>query len=191
MSVWGEVKKIGKVAEKSVKNINKAVSGLTKGVADAALKTAFSGISAYDIVFNKGKTLQQVEKSVNKAAKKAENVGKNIVNSSVKSVSSLAKGDIIGAVTNAANVSTVGTMDFTGKKKGLVNIDSKKYIAKWMGIKPLSSASMSTSGTGLGVAFRSKGLLSQLRKAKGNVGGGSYTETVKNPLGGESGMTGR
>ena len=35
------------------------------------------------------------------------------------------------------------------------------------------------------------GLLSQLRQAKGNVGGGSYTETVKNPLGGSAGKTGK
>ena len=38
---------------------------------------------------------------------------------------------------------------------------------------------------------KKKGLLSQLRQGRGAVGGGSYTTTVKNPLGGSSGKTGK
>ena len=33
--------------------------------------------------------------------------------------------------------------------------------------------------------------LTQLRQAKGGAGGGSYTEAVKNPLGGSAGKTGK
>lgn len=37
---------------------------------------------------------------------------------------------------------------------------------------------------------KSKGL-TQLRQARGSAGGGSYTEAVKNPLGGSAGKTGK
>lgn len=128
-----------------------------------------------------------LKKAVKKIAKKATGLVKNVVSSPVKAVSSIAKGDVLGAATNIANVATMGAVDATGGKVGIININTKKYAAKMMGAKPLAGATMFSSGTGL----VTKGLLTQLRKGKGSLGGGSYTETVKNPLGGTSGKTGK
>lgn len=131
-----------------------------------------------------------IKKVVKKVAKKATGLVKNVVNSPVKAVSSIAKGDIIGAATNLANVASMGTMDFTGKQQGVVNVNTTKYIAKAMG------ADLGASGIGSVIVPASykagkSGLVTQLRKGKGSVGGGSYTETAKNPLGGSSGKTGK
>ena len=129
----------------------------------------------------------KLKKAVKKIAKKATGLVQNVVSSPVKAVSSIAKGDVLGAATNIANVATMGAVDATGGKVGIININTKKYAAKMMGAKPLAGATMFSSGTGL----VTKGLLTQLRKGKGSLGGGSYTETVKNPLGGTSGKTGK
>lgn len=132
----------------------------------------------------------KLKKVVKKVAKKATGLVKNVVNSSVKAVSNIAKGDIVGAATNLANVASGGTVDLTGRNQGVVNVNTKKYIAKAMG------ADLGASGIGSMIVPASykagkSGLITQLRKGKGNLGGGSYTETAKNPLGGSSGKTGK
>lgn len=137
-----------------------------------------------------GKVAKSISKSISKGFKGATKIAKNVMSSPVKAVSSLAKGDFLGAATNLANVATMGTVDATGGKKGIVNVNTPGYVAKLMGVKPLSSSHTSTSGSGLFIS--TKGLVRQtLRQAKGGIGGGSYTETVKNPLGGSSSKTGK
>lgn len=132
----------------------------------------------------------KIKKAVKKVTKQATGLVKNVVNSPVNAVSSLAKGDVLGALTNVANVASMGTMDVTGKQQGIVNVDTKKYIAKAMG------SDLGASGIGSVIVPASykagkSGLVTQLRKGKGSVGGGSYSETAKNPLGGSSGKTGK
>lgn len=132
----------------------------------------------------------KIKKAVKKVTKQATGLVKNVVNSPVNAVSSLAKGDVLGALTNVANVASMGTMDVTGKQQGIVNVDTKKYIAKAMG------SDLGASGVGSVIVPASykagkSGLITQLRKGKGNLGGGSYSETAKNPLGGSSGKTGK
>lgn len=134
--------------------------------------------------------VKKVTKGVKKVAKKATGLVKNVVNSPVKAVSNIAKGDIVGAATNLANVASMGTMDFTGKQQGIINVNTKKYIAKAMGYD------LGASGVGSVIVPASykagkSGLITQLRKGKGNLGGGSYSEIAKNPLGGSSGKTGK
>ena len=137
-----------------------------------------------------GKVAKVIKKAVKKVVNTGVDLGKNVVNSPVNAVSSLAKGDVLGALTNVANVASMGTMDVTGKQQGIVNVDTKKYIAKAMG------SDLGASGIGsviLPTSYKAgkSGLITQLRKGKGSVGGGSYSETAKNPLGGSSGKTGK
>lgn len=132
----------------------------------------------------------KIKKAVKKVAKKATGLVKNVVSSPVNVVTSLAKGDIVGALANQQNVNTIGTVDFTGKQQGIVNINTPKTIAKLMGVKAVNPSTSSEVDTYVGTQ-KKKGLLSQLRQGKGSVGGGSYTVTVKNPLGGSSGITGK
>lgn len=106
--------------------------------------------------------------------------GTNYVRSQINMAKGLSKGNIQQAISNAANVGTSGMVDATGAGKGLINAPSMKIGAS-------SSGGYSTYG----VVSKRKGLLSQLRAGKGNIGGGSYTETVKNPLGGSAGRTGK
>lgn len=134
--------------------------------------------------------IKTATKTVEKAVNKGVKIGKNIANSSIKSITDLAKGDVVGSLTNVANLGTGGTWDFTGRKQGLVNVNTKKYIAKAMG------ADLGASGVGSVVVpdlykKGKSGLVTQLRKGKGNLGGGSYSEIAKNPLGGSSGKTGK
>ena len=132
-----------------------------------------------------------IKKVVKKVAKKATGLVKNVVNSPVNAVSSLAKGDVLGALTNVANVASMGTMDVTGKQQGIVNVDTKKYIAKAMGAGDLGASGVGSVVVPDLYKKGKSGLVTQLRKGKGSVGGGSYTETAKNPLGGSSGKTGK
>jgi hypothetical protein len=132
----------------------------------------------------------KLKKVVKKVAKKATGLVKNVVNSPVNAVSNIAKGDIVGAVTNLANAASMGTMDFTGKQQGVVNVNTTKYIAKAMG------SDLGASGIGsviVPISYKAgkSGLITQLRKGKGSLGGGSYSEIAKNPLGGSSGKTGK
>lgn len=134
----------------------------------------------------------KIKKAVKKVTKQATGLVKNVVNSPVNAVSSLAKGDVLGALTNVANVASMGTMDVTGKQQGIVNVDTKKYIAKAMGAGDLGASGVGSVVVPVTTYKKGKsGLVTQLRKGKGNLGGGSYSETAKNPLGGSSGKTGK
>lgn len=196
MSVWGEISKVGK---KATKAINKAVSGLTSSVSDAIIKSAFGGISAYDIVFNKGKTLDKVTKSVEKGVKDVTKpvaqAGENLVQSAgkmaenyVSGTAKLITGDVKGAVdkygraiANQGNVMSLGTADFSGRKKGMININSKKYADAILG------RHIPQAGGLIGTA--SEGRLS-LRAGR-KVGGGSMSAKAKYPLGGQTGVAGK
>lgn len=133
-----------------------------------------------------GKVVKEVSNAVSGAVKSVTNVAKNAVDSSLKFTSNLAKGDISKALSNVAGIVSMGTIDTSGRKSGIVNVNARKYIAGALG----------ASGTGSMIipnTYKSgkSGLLTQLRQGKGNVGGGSYSETAKNPLGGSSGKTGK
>lgn len=123
----------------------------------------------------------------------AGKVAGNLGQSSINVIKETAKGNIGKAVSNAANLATAGTMDFTGGKRGIVNIHATKYINAALGggaaaPKINQSTSLLPDTT---ITKKKTGLLTQLRQAKGKIGGGSYTEAVKNPLGGLAGKTGR
>jgi phage-related protein len=164
------VSKVGKETEKAVKTAGKTVE------------------KAAEV------TGKQVVKGTTKAVDKAVEVGKNLADSSVGAIKSAIKGDIMGVLKNAGNIASYGTVDLTGKNRGLLNVNTDKYIAKIIGAKD-----MGASGTGsieeVSNISQSKqkrtGLLSQLRTGRGNAGGGSYTEIAKYPLGGSSCKTGK
>lgn len=164
------VKAVGNVVSGGAKAVGSAVSSTTKAV---------------------GNVVHDTGKAVGKVVNKGVEIGKNVANSSIKSITDLAKGDIVGSLTNIANVASGGTVDLTGRTQGVVNVNTKKYIAKAMG------ADLGASGVGSVVVpvttykKGKSGLVTQLRKGKGSVGGGSYSEIAKNPLGGSSGKTGK
>lgn len=134
----------------------------------------------------------KLKKVVKKIAKKATGLVSNTVKSVGGTVGSLAKGDIVGAATNFANTATFGLADFTGKNNGILNVNTGKYLAKAMGAGDLGASGVGSVVVPVTTYKKGKsGLVTQLRKGKGSVGGGSYTETAKNPLGGSSGKTGK
>lgn len=160
--------KVAKAVGKVVSSGAKAVSSTTKAVGN--------------IIHDTGKAVGKV---VNKGVK-------NVANSSIKSITDLAKGDIVGSLTNVANVASGGAVDLTGRNQGVVNVNTKKYIAKAMGVGDLGASGVGSVVVPVTTYKKGKsGLVTQLRKGKGSVGGGSYSEIAKNPLGGSSGMTGR
>lgn len=113
----------------------------------------------------------------------------NLGQSSINVIKETARGNISGALQNAANVATLGTIDTTGGNKGILNINTSKYLYPQSERASTSTSSaLSSYTTG---SKKAKGLLTQLRKGKGSAGGGSYTEAVKNPLGGSAGKTGK
>ena len=129
-----------------------------------------------------GKVVKAVGNAVGGAVKSVTNVAKNAVDSSLKFTSNLAKGDISKALSNVAGIVSYGTIDTSGRNKGIIN--PNKYVAGVMGASGVGSVMPASYKKG------KSGLVTQLRKGKGSVGGGSYTETAKNPLGGTSGKTG-
>lgn len=164
--------KVKKTVENAVSDVGHAISNVGKSVS---------------------KGVKSATKSVGKIGSKAFKFGKglvkNVVQSPISAVKDLAKGDVVGALTNLGNVATGGTMDLTGGGKGVVNVDTKKTLAKVMG------ADMGASGVGsvsIPETYKTgKSGLIQLRKGRGTPGGGSYSETAKNPLGGTAGKTGK
>ena len=138
------------------------------------------------------KAVHQTGKVVGDVGKIGVDVVKSTGNGLVGAVTSAVKGDVIGAVTNWGKFMTAGQVDLTGKKEGLINYDVKKHIAKAIGTDLGDSRVNSAVVPTPTYKKRKSGLVTQLRKGKGNViGGGSYTTVAKNPLGGASGMTGR
>lgn len=96
---------MGKAAKAVTKTVSKAVSGATKAVGS--------------VVKSSGKAIE----------------------STVSSVKHLAQGDVKGAVrkltdvaANDVNVATMGAVDLTGRKQGIVNIDKNKYVDSVIGV---------------------------------------------------------
>lgn len=143
------------------------------------------------VVKSVGKAVSSGAKAVGKVVNKGVEIGKNVANSSIKSITDLAKGDIVGSLTNVANVASGGTVDLTGRNQGVVNVNTKKYIAKAMGAGDLGASGVGAVIVPASYKKGKSGLVTQLRKGKGSVGGGSYSEIAKNPLGGSSGKTGK
>lgn len=128
------------------------------------------------------KTVSKAAKSVSKGISKAGKLGKNWANSSMRTLSGFRKGNISKGLLNVAGVATLGAVDLSGRKQGLVNMSVEKRIGQMM----MGSSSGVAPETTAGLA----GLV-QLRKGKGRAGGGSYSETAKYPLGGSSGLIGK
>ena len=145
-----------------------------------------------DVIHTAGKVAGAVKDAAGDAIHTAGKVAGNLGQSSINVIKETAKGNIGKAISNAANVATLGTVDTTGGKNGIVNIHATKYInAAVGGGTAAPKINQSTSLLPETTTKKNKGLLTQLRKAKGSIGGGSYTEAVKNPLGGSAGKTGR
>lgn len=130
-----------------------------------------------------GKVVKAVSNAVGGAVKTVKNVAKSAADSSLKFSSNLAKGNISKALSNVAGIASMGTIDTSGRNKGIIN--PNKYVAGAMGASGVGSVIPATYKSG------KSGLLAQLRQGKGMPGGGSYTEAVKNPLGGTAGKTGK
>lgn len=137
------------------------------------------------------KATKQVKKTGSKIVKKAGSWGKGVIKSSTGFVKNIAKGDVVGALSNVPGIVTMGTIDTSGRGEGIIKTDAKKQLAKVMGVKTDLGASGVGSVT-IPETYKTgnSGLL-QLRKGRGRPGGGSYTETAKNPLGGTAGKTGK
>ena len=172
------------------KGIGDAFSDVVSGVGHAVSRGVRSighGLGSFGRHFGRGLT-----KVGRVATKPIENVAK----SSVNVIKDVAKGNIGRAIADAGNIATGGTVDLTGKQKGIVNIDSTKYVRSAVstiaGIKkPSTSTSSAETYQPIQLAKASTSQVMQLRKGRGLVGGGSYSETVKNPLGGSAGKTGK
>lgn len=84
--------------------------------------------------FNVGKALKKAVKAVTKpAVNYVKSTGKAVENS-VSAFKHLATGDISGAISkvgnvyeNAGNMASLGYVDLTGRKDGIINIDVDKY----------------------------------------------------------------
>lgn len=142
------------------------------------------GFSVGKVVSSVTKTVSNavgsVTKNVSKGISKAGNLGKNWYNSSARTLSGFGKGNISKGLLNMAGVATLGAINLSGRKQGLINLSVEKRIGQMMGS---SSGAVSTVPGAAG--------LIQLRKGKGGLGGGSYSETAKYPLGGSSGLIGK
>lgn len=136
------------------------------------------------------KAVKQTGKVVGDVGQAGVDVVKSTGNGFVGSVSSAAKGDVIGVITNTGKFMAVG-LDLTGKKEGLINVNAKGYIAKALGVGGSSASTSTSAALTYTDVKKKKGLVTQLRQGKGAGGGGSYTTVAKNPLGGASGMTGK
>lgn len=105
---------------------------------------------------------------------------KSFVSIPFDAIRSLGRGDIGGLMDAAVRGATFGTVSLGDK--GLLSLGAKE------------SGSSSSSAQGMYAqpsTSKQGGLVSQLRQGKGGAGGGSYTSVAKNPLGGDSGKTGK
>ena len=129
-----------------------------------------------------GKVAKAIGSAVKSATKTVSGVVSNVAKSATGMAKSALKGNLYGVVKNAEGVFSYGTVNLTGEGGGLVKINADKYMGGKMKSSTSAPIELETS--------KQKGLVSQLRIGKGK-GGGSYTETAKNPLGGTSGKTGK
>lgn len=101
---------------------------------------------------------------------------KSFVKAPFDAIKAIGRGDIGGIIDASVRSVSAGTIGIN--KGGIVNI-----------AKTPSTSSAATTVTS--VSQKKKGLLSHLRSGKGREGGGSFTSTAKDPIGGESGKTGK
>lgn len=209
---------VGKAFKSVTKGISKTISSITgslgKGLVDSVIKTAFTPSAALGLAWGDSRELEKNIKSLaekvtkptedlaKKAGKTTEKVGKNLVKSAGKTVETavsgtakLVTGDIKGAVdkygqmhTNLANVYTLGTGDFTGRKEGIVNVNTPRYAKTALNMVTGKVPSGSTGSLGSDDYDSDSGRL-LLRKGK-KVGGGSMFLKAKNPLGGATKQVG-
>lgn len=133
-----------------------------------------------------GKVVSSVSNAIGGIVSKAVGMTSKAVKAGAKSITDLARGDVLSSLSNQATAISGGTVNLTGKGGGIVNINTKKHLAKMMGASGSWSVVIPAQQK-----IKTSGLLSQLRQGRGMPGGGSYTETVKEPLGGTSGKTGK
>lgn len=126
-----------------------------------------------------GKVVKAVGNAVGK-------VVKSVTKAPFDAIKSIGRGDINGVLDAATRMASAGTLSLSNK--GLINPAS---VAKTLGVKTSTSAPTGAVVAGMTGASKKKGLLSQLRQGKGGEGGGSFTSVAKDPLGGESGKTGK
>lgn len=129
-----------------------------------------------------GFSVKKIVKKVTKAINKA---GKSFITAGTDAVKSIGRGDVGGILDAAARAASAGTLSLS--TKGIINPAS---VAKNLGMSISAPEGVATTGILAGIS-KKKGLLSQLRQGKGGEGGGSFTSTAKDPLGGESGKTGK
>lgn len=128
-----------------------------------------------------GFSIKKVVKSVIKPVSKAFY---SFATAGTDAIKSIGRGDVGGILDAAARAASAGTLSISDK--GLINPAS---VAKTLGMSNSSPMGITIAGA-TGIA-KKKGLLSQLRQGKGGEGGGSFTSTAKDPLGGEAGKTGK
>lgn len=128
---------------------------------------------------------KKIKKTVKKATKAITKAGTSFVTAGTDAIKSIGKGDVGGILDAAARATSAGILSFSDK--GLINPTS---AAKTLGMSTSSPGGVATTGMVAGIS-KKKGLLSQLRQRKGGEGGGSFTSTAKDPLGGEPGKTGK
>lgn len=132
------------------------------------------------------KAFKKVTHSIGGLVSDAIGMTKTAAKATTRSIPDLARGDVLSSLSNTGTAISGGTVNLTGKGSGVVNINIKKHLAKMMGASGSGSVVIPAQQK-----IKTSGLLSQLRQGRGMPGGGSYTETVKNPLGGTSGKTGK
>lgn len=132
-----------------------------------------------------GKVAESFSEAASKAAKSVGKAGKSFITSGTDAIKAIGRGDVGGILDSAARAASFGTLSLSNK--GIVNPAS---VAKTLGMSTSAPGGVATTGMLAGIS-KKKGLLSQLRQGKGGEGGGSFTSTAKDPLGGESGKTGK
>lgn len=129
--------------------------------------------------------IKSVTKAVSKLGGAITKAGKSFAKSPFDAVRAIGRGDVSGLLDAAARGVSYGTLGLSNK--ALVNPVS---VAKTLGMSTSAPGGVATTGMLAGIS-KKKGLLSQLRQGKGGEGGGSFTSTAKDPLGGEAGKTGK
>ena len=143
--------------------------------------------------FKLKKVFKSVAKPVVKAATNLVESSGKAIETAVSGTAKLVTGDISGAldkygrtITNAANVASFGTADLTGRKEGILNINTPKYVDAALGKTPKTSDSGSSASLNNTDSDRIA-----LRQGKGLLGGGSTYLKAKYPLGGSTGKAGK
>lgn len=107
---------------------------------------------------------------------------KSFVKAPFDAIRGIGRGDIGGIIDASVRSASAGTIGIN--KGGIMNIAKTPSTSS-------SAHRIKAATTVTSVSQKKKGLLSHLRSGKGGEGGGSFTSTAKDPIGGESGKTGK